>query len=207
MTEEYLTIKNNATVETVIERSRFITSVSKAETEEEARIFVDGIRKKYPDATHNCFAYIAERGAYSRYSDDGEPSGTAGPPIFDVIKNNKLLDAAIVVTRYFGGVKLGTGGLSRAYGGCAAQGVAAAGIVQKSLCFECRAELSYADVGAFQRLSRRDLLVLSTEYGDKAIVRFAIKKSAYNAFNRDFCDQFSGRYEIGIVGEGFFGFQ
>ena len=204
--EEYLTVKKPIAIETVIERSRFITNVKRVESEDEARAFVDGIRKIYPDATHNCYAYVCELGAYSRYSDDGEPSGTAGPPIFDVIKNNKLLDTAIVVTRYFGGIKLGTGGLARAYGGSAAQAVEEAGIVRMCLSYECSAELSYGDIGAFSRLERAGLKVLSTEYSDKAVVSFAIKKSAYNAFNRDFCDQFSGRYEIKITGERFFEF-
>ena len=204
--QEYLTIKNSVTVETTIERSRFIASVAPVKSEEEAKAFVDSIRKKFPDATHNCYAYIAERGAYSRYSDDGEPSGTAGPPILDVIKNNSLLDTAIVVTRYFGGIKLGTGGLTRAYGGVAAHGVFQAGIVKMSMALNCVVDLSYADYGAFSRLSRPELKVLSVEYGDGVKISFAIKKSVYNAFNRDFCDIFSGRYELDITGEEFVGF-
>ncbi|MBO7368969.1 MAG: YigZ family protein [Clostridia bacterium] len=204
--QEYFTIKNSVAVETTIERSRFIASVAPVKSEEEAKAFVDSIRKKFPDATHNCYAYIAERGAYSRYSDDGEPSGTAGPPILDVIKNNSLLDTAIVVTRYFGGIKLGTGGLTRAYGGVAAQGVTQAGIVKMSVALNCFVDLSYADYGAFSRLSRPELKVHSVEYGDGVKIAFAIKKSAYNAFNRDFCDIFSGRYELDITGEEFIGF-
>ena len=201
--DEYLTVKKTVTIETVIERSRFITSVKRTESEEEARGFIDEIRKRFPDATHNCYAYIAERGAYSRYSDDGEPSGTAGPPIFDVLKNNKLFDTAIVVTRYFGGVKLGTGGLTRAYGGCASQAVKEAGIARMCLSKECSADLSYGDFGSFQKLYRPDLKVISTDFGDAVRVSFAIKKSAYNAFIGDFCDVFAGRYEVKDIGERF----
>ena len=113
--EEYLTVKNTARTEVVIERSRFISTIARVETADEAKAFVDSVKKEFPDATHNCYAYITERGGYSRYSDDGEPSGTAGAPILEVIKGANLFDTAIVVTRYFGGVKLGTGGLVRAY--------------------------------------------------------------------------------------------
>ena len=201
--EEYLTVKDAAEVETVIERSRFITSVKRVESEEDARSFVESVRKRYPDATHNCYAYIAARGVYSRYSDDGEPSGTAGPPIFDVIKNNKLLDTAIVVTRYFGGVKLGTGGLTRAYGGCAAQGVKTCGIVEMCLCHDCTVNLSYGDFGFFQKLYRQELKVKNISYNDGVKVDFAIKKSAYNAFIRDFTDLYAGKNQVEIVGEAF----
>ena len=204
--DEYFTVKKAVTTETVIERSRFITSVERVVSEEQARAFVDSIRKRYPDATHNCYAYIAERGAYSRYSDDGEPSGTAGPPIFDVIKNNSLFDTAVVVTRYFGGVKLGTGGLSRAYGGCAAQAIREAGISEMCLSKECAVGLSYGDFGTFQKLYRPESKVLSTEFGDCVKIAFAIKKSAYNAFINDFRDFFAGRYEIENTGEEFLEF-
>ena len=193
---EYFTVKKQVRTETIIERSRFITSVKRVDSEEEAKAFLDGVKKIYPDATHNCYAYITERGAYSRYSDDGEPAATAGPPIFDVIRNNSLVDTAIVVTRYFGGIKLGTGGLARAYGGCAASGIREAGIVKICSAVFFSVKLNYTDGGVFRKLYSDDLKVVSTDYADGVIIRCCVKKSAYNAFKRDFRDLYSGRYEI-----------
>ena len=111
----YFCVKKETENETVIERSRFISYVKKCETEDDARAFLEEKRKAHPFATHNCYAYITERGKIARFSDDGEPQGTAGQPILEVIKNKKLFDTIVVVTRYFGGIKLGAGGLVRAY--------------------------------------------------------------------------------------------
>ena len=205
--EEYFTVKKAARTETIIEHSRFITNVARVTSEGEAKEFIDKVRKTYPDATHNCYAYITERGAYSRYSDDGEPAATAGPPIFDVLKNDSLIDTAIVVTRYFGGVKLGTGGLTRAYGGCAAKCVEEAGIVKMCAAYMCSIRLSYGDYGYFSKLLSDDVSVSSVDYADGVAVRLFIKKSGYNSFNRAFCDQYRGKYEIETLSEDFSEFQ
>ena len=118
----YISVSGEHVTEKVIERSRFITTSAHAEGEEEARAFVARVSAKYKDATHNCYAYIADSvGNFPRFSDDGEPSGTAGMPMLEVIKNKKLFCTAVVVTRYFGGIKLGAGGLVRAYSGSVAQ--------------------------------------------------------------------------------------
>ena len=204
--EEYSTVKNTARVETVIERSRFISTIARVETADEAKAFVDGVKKEFPDATHNCYAYITERGGYSRYSDDGEPSGTAGAPILEVIKGASLYDTAIVVTRYFGGVKLGTGGLVRAYSGGASDAVKAGGSVLFSMALYCEANISYGDYGAFNKLISADMKVLSTDFGDGVKIAFAVKKSAYNALNADFIEMYNGKYRLEIIKEDFFGF-
>ena len=103
----YISVSGEHVTEKVIERSRFITTSAHAEGEEEARAFVARVSAKYKDATHNCYAYIADAvGNFPRFSDDGEPSGTAGMPMLEVIKNKKLFCTAVVVTRYFGGIKL-----------------------------------------------------------------------------------------------------
>ena len=114
----YLTLKGQTEITNVIERSKFICTIKGVENEEEAKEFIDEIRKKHSLATHNCYAYIAdELGLNQKFSDDGEPQGTAGMPMLNVLKNTGLKKVACVVTRYFGGIKLGAGGLVRAYGG------------------------------------------------------------------------------------------
>ena len=119
---QYLSVGGEHVTEKVIERSRFVTTSFHAEGEEQARAFIARMCEKYGDATHNCYAYIADQtGSAPRFSDDGEPGGTAGMPILEVIKNKKLFCTAVVVTRWFGGIKLGAGGLVRAYSGCTAE--------------------------------------------------------------------------------------
>ena len=118
--KEYVTIApQETTAESVIEKSRFIASAISVDTAEEAAEFVEAKRKKFYDATHNCYAYVV--GDKSKFGDDGEPQGTAGLPIYDCIRKSGLDHVCVVVTRYFGGVKLGAGGLVRAYGGCCAE--------------------------------------------------------------------------------------
>ncbi|MBO1910908.1 YigZ family protein, partial [Microvirga sp. 3-52] len=130
MRANYRTVKGYGESEYVIQRSRFITFVMRVETEEEALDFINNIKKMHHTATHNCSAYmIGEHDDIQKANDDGEPSGTAGVPILEVLKKQKLKDTAIVVTRYYGGIKLGGGGLIRAYGRAASDGIAAAGIV------------------------------------------------------------------------------
>ena len=131
MTPEYLTIRQSASDEIIIQKSRFICYASPAQTEEEALAFLSTIRARHKDASHNCYAYtIGRNHGIMRYSDDGEPSGTAGLPMMEVIKKADVCNCCCVVTRYFGGILLGAGGLLRAYTqGCAA-GLKAAGIVR-----------------------------------------------------------------------------
>ena len=118
--KNYLSVFSAVTYEKVIERSRFIANCAHVQDEEEAKAFVAKIRAEHSLATHNCYAFVADKtGNLMRFSDDGEPQGTAGMPILDVLKNKKLFETAVVVTRYFGGGKLGAGGLVRAYSGTA----------------------------------------------------------------------------------------
>ena len=202
--EEYLTVKTRARVETVIERSRFIATICRVESADEANAFLESVKKEFPDATHHPFAYVTERGGYSRFSDDGEPSGTSGAPIMDVLKNACVFDTAIVVTRYFGGIKLGTGGLARAYGRTAAEALSSAGAVIRSLCFKCEATLPYDKQSAFPKIKTGEGLVTSTDYLDEVKIRFAIKKSAFPAFRESFMNALSGKREITVTGEDYF---
>ena len=125
-----LTIAKDMRVEQMISKSRFICSLKKVKTEDEAQEFIKAVKKEFWDATHNCSAYIID-GQHQRSSDDGEPSGTAGMPMLGVLRKQELQQVAAVVTRYFGGIKLGTGGLVRAYAGSVVQAIEAAGLAQE----------------------------------------------------------------------------
>ena len=141
----YLTIaKTNYTHEVVIKKSRFITNLARVKDEDEARAFIEQIRKTHYHANHNVFAYVLGDGdQIQRMSDDGEPSGTAGVPILEVLKKNQIHDVVAVVTRYFGGIKLGAGGLIRAYAGSPAEALSAVGFVQLVPQKELHISLSY----------------------------------------------------------------
>jgi uncharacterized YigZ family protein len=130
----YKTVSKQVSNQIMIEKSRFIAYVSKAETDVEAISFIDSIKKKHWDATHNCSAYlIGDQDQIQKAHDDGEPSGTAGKPMLEILKKMEIKDTVVVVTRYFGGVKLGAGGLIHAYGQATKEGVLAAGVVERVL--------------------------------------------------------------------------
>ena len=134
MTESYRIVYTGGSGEIVEKKSRFIADIRPVSTEEEALAFIEEIRKKYWDARHHCYAYIlGERGQYSRCSDDGEPSQTAGRPMLDVLAGEELTDVCAVVTRYFGGTLLGTGGLVRAYSGAVKEGISHCVLMEKSM--------------------------------------------------------------------------
>ncbi|WP_426355417.1 YigZ family protein [Exiguobacterium sp. R-39] len=128
----YYTVKENGFHEIIIQKSRFITYLARATSEEEAQRFIADLKKKHSDANHNCSAYIiGERNEIQKANDDGEPSGTAGVPMLEVLKKRNLRNTVVVVTRYFGGIKLGGGGLIRAYGSSVSEGLNAVGIVER----------------------------------------------------------------------------
>jgi len=142
--EQYKTLRGAGFAEYEEKRSRFIGSVSPAESESDAMAFIASIRQKHRDASHNVFAYLCgEKGLQKRCSDDGEPQGTAGVPVLEVIEKSKLSDAVIVVTRYFGGTLLGAAGLIRSYGKAASMAVAAAGIIERTLAFRYTILIGY----------------------------------------------------------------
>ncbi|MBQ3433634.1 MAG: YigZ family protein, partial [Selenomonadaceae bacterium] len=148
MLQKYYTVKGYGEHEIVIEKSRFICYVNRAETEEEAIAFIQQIKKKHWDATHNCSAYlIGEHDQIQKANDDGEPSGTAGVPMLEVLKKKGLKDTVAVVTRYFGGIKLGAGGLVRAYSRAVSEGLNAAGIVERRLMRVMQVTIDYSWLG------------------------------------------------------------
>ena len=145
MNESYITVPEQASDEIVIQKSRFIGYACPCSSEEEAIQFIRTIREMHREARHHCFAYIiGMNSGIIRYSDDGEPNGTAGLPILNVLKNEKIVNCCVVVVRYFGGVLLGTGGLSRAYSQGCKIALDAAGLVQMELSSETRCLVSYS---------------------------------------------------------------
>ncbi len=148
MLSNYFTVKETGEHEIVIERSRFIAHFARATTEAEAIEFIQRIKKMHHSANHNCSAYlIGEHDNIQKANDDGEPSGTAGVPMLEVLKKRKLKDVVVVVTRYFGGIKLGAGGLIRAYGKSVSEGLNAIGVVERKLMQIVHTKIDYTLLG------------------------------------------------------------
>lgn len=151
MLQSYLTVAGEGTHEIVIEKSRFICHLSRVSTEEEAQNFINHIKKQHWNATHNCSAYvIGENDQIQKANDDGEPSGTAGVPMLEVLKKRNLKDTCAVVTRYFGGIKLGAGGLIRAYGKSVSEGLNHVGVVERKLMRVMHTTVNYTWIGKLE---------------------------------------------------------
>lgn len=157
---EYITFKENGTVQEEIKKSKFICHVNRVSSEEEARDFINAIKKEHYKATHNCSAFIiGEHSDIKRTSDDGEPSGTAGVPMLGVLENHHITNSCVVVTRYFGGIKLGAGGLIRAYAGSVAQAVREIGLVEIKEQVVLGITLSYSQYQEFANFLKDNKLV------------------------------------------------
>ena len=182
-----------------IKRSIFIATVKGELNADEADEFVKSVRKKYPDATHNCYAYVGdELGNVTRFSDDGEPSGTAGQPILDVLRKQNIVKTAIVVTRYFGGIKLGAGGLVGAYSGAAADGVKAGKISKKVECALLKITSDYPTYATVER----GAIVGDIDYSDDVTAKIFVPIDDKNAFIQSVSEASLGRSNIidtGIV--------
>ncbi len=209
MAEKYLSIAGEMVTEKVIEKSRFITVSRHVDGEEEAKAFIAEISKKYADATHNCYAYVCDKlGNNLRFSDDGEPQGTAGMPMLEVLRANGLCETAVVVTRYFGGIKLGAGGLVRAYSGCVAENIAAAQKVLYENCVESVYAVDYPEVDAALRFfGKEDCNLLNTEYADKVAFTVAVRREREEQFNCAITNFLNGRVTIEKKREYFFPFE
>ncbi|ASN04716.1 YigZ family protein [Virgibacillus necropolis] len=177
MLSYYYTIKQEGSSQVVIQKSRFTGHVKRVETEEKAQTFIAEIKKKYHDANHNCSAYIiGEHDHIQKANDDGEPSGTAGVPILEVLKKQKLKDTVIVVTRYFGGIKLGAGGLIRAYGGSASEVIKSTGVVERQLMQGIVVTVDYGLIGKLENVFRTSEHVLSKiDYLDQVVFHMYVK--------------------------------
>ncbi|MEQ8198652.1 MAG: YigZ family protein [Clostridiaceae bacterium] len=175
----YLTIKKQSNDEFEEKKSRFIGYIKRVESEEEAKEFVQEIKSMHKMATHNCWAYvIGENLGVQRYSDDGEPQGTAGIPILEVIKKSGLTDCAIVVTRYFGGIMLGAGGLTRAYTKGASTAVKAGGIVEKVKGKPINIKINYDLIGKLQYIcGENNWIIENTEYAEDVTITLILEVS------------------------------
>lgn len=180
----YRTVRQEAHNEIVIKKSRFIGYAKPVDTEEEAVAFIDEIKRMHRQATHNCSAYVVgERDQHQKASDDGEPSGTAGKPILEVIKNKGLKNVAVVVTRYFGGIMLGAGGLVRAYTDGAVAGIEAAGEIELVLHREVFVDVDYTWYGKLENeLHGRGTRVGGTEFTDRVTVTCLPEEPDKDAF-------------------------
>ncbi len=207
LTERYLTVKNTGTGELVIKRSRFIASVSPVKTEEEAIAFINQIKQKYPDARHNVYAYTVRKNNIMRYSDDGEPAGTGGVPVLDLLRKEQLTDTAVVVTRYFGGILLGTGGLVHAYSQTAKEGILNAVITEMILCREVTLECDYTLWGKLQNeLSEFTTIAMPPEYTDRVSLRLYVPTNDCPRLTKAITEASNAKVSIALGGESYFGF-
>ena len=203
MVAEYRTVYTGGEGEIVEKKSRFIAAAAPVRSEEEALQIIEQIRKKYWDARHNCYAYvIGERGELERFSDDGEPGGTAGKPILEVIKGEELRNTLIVVTRYFGGTLLGTGGLVRAYSAAAKAGIASSVIITRIPGIKLHITTEYTGLGKIQYiLGQRGITTLDSVYTDKVELEVLTAEAEAEAVKAELTEGTNGQaiIETGAV--------
>lgn len=208
---EYFSPKSLTENLTVIERSKFICVLCPVENEEDAKSIIESVSKKHPFASHNCYAYISdEKGLNMKFSDDGEPQGTAGQPMLEVLKAKKLYKTLVVVTRYFGGVKLGAGGLVRAYSGAVSSLVENSNIVRFITSVKFFAKISYEDYPKILNFFRinNDIVckIVKQEFLDNVQIEFIVSKNDCERLSVKLTDYFCGQLSIENMGEGYFAF-
>lgn len=198
MLEQYYTVKLEGLEQIIVRKSRFIGYVRRVETEQEALDFIHEIKKKHHDATHNCSAYIiGEQDHIQKANDDGEPSGTAGVPMLEVLKKQSLKDTAVVVTRYFGGIKLGAGGLIRAYGTTTSKAIQKTGVVQRQLMQGISITVDYTHIGKLENeLRQSDYILKNIDYQEKVIFLVFVKISDLRTFEKWIIDLTSDQASI-----------
>ena len=195
---EYRTIKEDGQVQEEIKKSRFICHTKRVYNEEEARDFISAIKKEHYKATHNCSAFIVgERSEIKRTSDDGEPSGTAGVPMLGVLENHNLTNVCVVVTRYFGGIKLGAGGLIRAYAGSIALAVKEIGIIEIKEQAGIQIHMTYAQYQEYGNfLKEHNLIELETNFTDQVDTMIFIDKEKKDGIKADLIEFFNGKVTL-----------
>ncbi len=188
-------------------KSRFIAHVAPVDSVEEAQTFIERIKKEYWDARHNCYAFSVGAGnPLNRFSDDGEPGGTAGKPILEVITGSEVRNIVIVVTRYFGGTLLGTGGLVRAYGKAAREGLEASQIIEKIPGSRVEVETNYTDMGKLQYLfASNDIVTESIDYTDRVLMHCLFPEERMEEMKKKIDEATSARAVTVEVEEVFFG--
>ena len=198
MSDHYKILWEGGQGELVEKKSRFIATTEPVETEEEALAFIERTRKKYWDARHNCFAYcIGDKNQFQRCSDDGEPSQTAGRPMLDVLLGAEVHNICVVVTRYFGGTLLGTGGLVRAYSGAVQEGLSNSTILEKCLGRQLDITTDYTGIGKIQYiLAQNQIITLDTQYTDKVQVSAMVPQEKLDSIVAEITEGTSGRAEL-----------
>ena len=195
--KERVTLARSVSVEMEERKSVFIGHAAPVSSEEEARAFIDAKRREFHDATHNVYAYLLNGGAVARYSDDGEPQGTAGVPVLNVVKQSGATDLCVVVTRYFGGILLGAGGLVRAYGASARQAVEAAGLAVFEPWSVLRVRLSYSDYQKLQAaVPKLGAVEDSCDFGSEVTSVCAMLSSREDSFRRAVAELTAGRAAV-----------
>ncbi|OQB24393.1 MAG: IMPACT family member YigZ [Firmicutes bacterium ADurb.Bin182] len=198
----YKTVKKESKTEFIINRSRFIGRCFPIETEDQAAAILADVRKLHYDASHNCFAYaVGRNGAASKFSDDGEPGGTAGLPIMEVLRHKGITNVLCVVTRYFGGVLLGAGGLARAYSRSAADAVEAAGIVQVKPGSEFELLIDYDQYSRLEVFLRERTNIIGCDFSDKIIIRIILPVEKESDFIAEVRERSSGRVKAAKICE------
>lgn len=198
MDKSIITIKQAHSIENVISKSRFIAYIKPVSTENEAKAFIDEIKTKHKDATHNCSAYtVGPEMNIQKANDDGEPSGTAGIPMLEILKKQEIHNVCVVVTRYFGGIKLGAGGLIRAYSGAVRDVIYDIGRVELREAIPVTVTLDYDQTGKFEyELASITFLLREQFYTDKVSYQIDVVKNEYDAFI-DFLNRItSGNYDL-----------
>lgn len=200
MTKEGYTVLKQVEVSMEERKSVFICNIKRINDESEAMEFINSIKAKYKDATHNVYAYITNNSIAMRYSDDGEPQGTAGPPVLEVLKREGLNDVAAVVTRYFGGTMLGAGGLIRAYGGSCKQGVDEAKKVKR---LEGRIISITCDYDRYGKLNnylqKKNVVVTNVDFTDNVTIKLLCLNKEYDSISGDITEMMYGKDIIKVV--------
>ncbi len=190
----YLTIKDRSTSEYTEKHSKFLGVAVPCKTETEALEIIDSIKRKHWDARHNCYAFIVDDGRTARYSDDGEPHGTAGKPILEVISGKCLQNVLVVVTRYFGGILLGTGGLVRAYTTATKEALENATVVEMVPCTIAQISCNYSDHSSLLYLIENSEAELkNSDFTEKVTLTVALKNEHLTNFNKKLTEAFAGR--------------
>lgn len=191
--EKFKTIlEKNTTAEIIEKKSRFIANLFYVETPQEAENKIKQIKKKYYDAKHNCFAYITlnENGIQKKCSDDGEPSGTAGAPMLEILEKQSIYNVVVIVTRYFGGILLGTGGLVRAYSDSLKEAIKKSTLVEQEPGYEAEIKLPYADFEKFKYYcNKNNINIINSEYSDFIICKIEVNDAEKNRLEIEFREQ------------------
>ena len=196
--KKFITIKENSYDEFVEKKSTFITHLIRVTSEEESREFIQKMKKKHYDATQVCSCYVVgDNNEITRANDDGEPSGTAGAPMLDVLVKNEIKNVCATVIRYFGGTKLGTGGLVRSYGGGVINALKNATLVERKDALEIRLELDYSLNGKIEyEIEKTNFIVNNLEYTDKIIYTIYVMEEDYDSFQSWIANLTNGQFKI-----------